>query len=102
MYLAQMHMLPAEVESEFKAGNFVVKDSNQPFNQVDPDHSQEWLNGTGKKGGGIIGITKTTYLHSAGGLCPIIYEASYLYRLAKYSCANKTMSTNIMSQAQLG
>ena len=60
VYLAEMHMLPPEVESEFKAGNFVVKDTNQPFNQVDPDQIQEWLNATGKKGGGIIGITKTT------------------------------------------
>ena len=60
VYLAEMHMLPAEVESEFQAGNFVVKDSNHTFNQVDPDHSQEWLNATGKKGGGIVGITKTT------------------------------------------
>ena len=30
------------------------------FNQVDPDQAQEWLNGTGKSGGGIVGITKTT------------------------------------------
>ena len=38
----------------------VVKGSDQRFNQVDPNHSQEWLNGTGEKGGDIIGITKTT------------------------------------------
>ena len=35
VYHAQMHKLPAEVESEFKGANFVVKDSNQTFNQVD-------------------------------------------------------------------
>ena len=41
-------------------GNVVVKGSDQPFNQVGPDHSHEWLNSTGKKGGGIVRITKTT------------------------------------------
>ena len=46
--------------SEFQKGNFVVKRSDQKFNQVDPDQAMEWVNGTGKKGGGIIGITKTT------------------------------------------
>ena len=40
-------------------GNFVVKESNKSFNQVDPDHSQEWQNAIGKKNGGIVGITKT-------------------------------------------
>lgn len=43
----------------FEAGNFVVKQSNAKYNQVDPDQSQEWLNATGKKGGGIVGITRT-------------------------------------------
>ena len=38
----------------------MVKRSLQQFNQIDPDQSQEWLNNTGKKGGGIVGITKTT------------------------------------------
>lgn len=33
---------------------------SQQFNQVDPDQGQEWLDGTGKKGGEIVGITKTT------------------------------------------
>lgn len=60
IYLAQMNQLPPEVETEFQQGNFVVKRSNHRFCQVDPDHSQEWLNSTGKKGGGIVGITKTT------------------------------------------
>ena len=59
VYLSQMHQLPPEVEEEFRLGNFVVKGSDQSFNQVDPDHSLEWLNGIGKKSGGIIGITKT-------------------------------------------
>ena len=28
------------------------------FNQVDPDHSEEWLNCTWTRAGGIVGITK--------------------------------------------
>lgn len=55
-----MHKFPPEMKEEFLQGNFVVKGSDQKFNQVDPDHSQEWLNSTGKKGGGIVGLTKTT------------------------------------------
>ncbi len=54
-----MHNLPETVLSEFKSGNFVVKRSARKFNQVDPDQAQEWVNWTGKKGGGIVGITKT-------------------------------------------
>lgn len=54
-----MHQLPELVLSEFQRGNFVVKRSEQRFNQVDPDQAMEWINGTGKKGGGIIGITRT-------------------------------------------
>ena len=60
VYIAEMHQLPEPVLSEFQRGNFVVKRSDQKFNQVDPDQAMEWINGTGKKGGGIIGITKTT------------------------------------------
>ncbi|KAJ8316884.1 hypothetical protein KUTeg_004788, partial [Tegillarca granosa] len=30
------------------------------FNQVDQDQAQEWLNGTGKRCGDIVGITKTS------------------------------------------
>ena len=30
-------------------GNFVVKESDQSFNQVGPDHSQECLNAIEKK-----------------------------------------------------
>ena len=58
IYLAEMNCLPPEVLQEFQAGNFVVKESGRKFNQVSPDHSQEWLNGTGKKSGGIVGITR--------------------------------------------
>ena len=55
-----MHQLPEPVLSEFKRGNFVVKRSAHKFSQLYPDQAMEWINGTGKKGGGIIGITKTT------------------------------------------
>lgn len=59
VFLADAHQLPEAVYQEFQNGNFVVKRSAQKFNQVDPDQSQEWLNGTGKRSGGIVGITKT-------------------------------------------
>jgi hypothetical protein len=59
VYLADTTQLPAEILQEFLAGNIVVKQSNAKYNQVDPDQSQEWLNATGKKGGGIVGITRT-------------------------------------------
>ena len=59
IYTAEMHQLPTDVLEEFKKGNFVVKRSSAKFNQVSPDQAQEWLNATGKKGGGIVGITKT-------------------------------------------
>lgn len=59
VYIAEMHQLPEPVLSEFQRGNSVVKRSDQRFNQVDPDQAMVWINGTGKEGGGIIGITKT-------------------------------------------
>ena len=59
VYLAEMNMLPQQVLSEFREGNFVVKVGHGKFNQVDGDHGQEWLNGAGKRGGGIVGITKS-------------------------------------------
>lgn len=55
---ADMKSLPDEVLQEFIHGNFVIKMSERKFCHVDPDQAQEWLNGTGKSGGGIIGITK--------------------------------------------
>lgn len=60
VYIAEMHQLPQPVLSEFQMGKFVVKRSVQRFNQVDPDQAMEWVNDTGKTGGGIIGITKST------------------------------------------
>ena len=59
VYLLEMHQLPHMILDEFEKGNFVVKHAKQKFNQVDPDQAQEWLNATGKAGGGIVGITKT-------------------------------------------
>ena len=59
VYLEEMRNLPTYVEEEFKKGNFVVKGSGcRKFNQVDPDHSQEWLNGTGKRGGGTSALPR--------------------------------------------
>ena len=55
-----MQRLPQAILAEFKRGNFVIKLSDQKFNQVDPDQGQEWINGTGKRCGGIVGITRTT------------------------------------------
>jgi hypothetical protein len=46
VYLADATQLPAEILQEFRAGNFVVKQSNAKYNQVDSDQSQEWLNTT--------------------------------------------------------
>ena len=60
VYLVETHQLPEPVLSEFKRGTFVVKSRcAHKFSQVDPDQTMGWINGTGKKGGGIIGITKT-------------------------------------------
>ena len=51
VYISEMNQLPEEVKKEFEAGNFVVKRSQSKFKQVDPDQSQEWLNGAGKAAG---------------------------------------------------
>ena len=48
-----MHQLP-------RPGNFVVKGLSQKFCQVDPDQAHNWINSIGQRGGGIVGITKTT------------------------------------------
>jgi hypothetical protein len=56
IYVAEMNQLPHEVRHEFEKGSFVVIRSNQTFNQVSPGQSQEWMNTTEKKGGGIVGI----------------------------------------------
>ena len=57
--LAQINQLPVEILQQFQQGNCVVKGSDGRFNQVDPDHSQEWLNCARKRAGGIVGNAKT-------------------------------------------
>ena len=52
---------PEEVHSKFSQCDFVVKRSNQKFNQVDADHTQEWIVGTGKESGGVVVITNEVY-----------------------------------------
>ena len=58
VYLFEMAQLPPDILHEFQQGHFVVKQTNRLFNQVSPDQSTEWLNATGKKSGGLVGITK--------------------------------------------
>ena len=58
VYLAEMSTLPPEVLLEFQEGNFVVKRTERRFNQVSADQSTEWLNVTGKKSSGLVGITR--------------------------------------------
>ena len=60
VYLAEMSTLPPEVLLQFQEGNFVVKRTERRFNQVSADQSTEWLNATGKKSGGLVGITGIT------------------------------------------
>ena len=45
VYIAEMHALLPEIETAFTNGEFVVKAAPGEFNQVDPDHAQEWLVG---------------------------------------------------------
>ena len=58
VFIAEMRQFPIEVLREFRKRDFVVKWSEGRFNQVSADHGLKWLNGIGKRGGGIIGITK--------------------------------------------
>ena len=48
IYIAEMKQLPEEINEELVKGDFVVKCSTNMFNQVDPNHTQEWLNYTEK------------------------------------------------------
>ena len=61
VYLTDMKALEItapEVYEEFLAGNFVVKRSNNYFNEVPVDHATEWVNKMCKTAGGVIGITR--------------------------------------------
>ncbi len=62
------------MENEFRRGNFVVKGSEKTFNQVDPDHSLEWINGVGKRSGGIVGISRITKTISALTRWTLLYN----------------------------
>ena len=60
-YLADMKSLARtapEVYEEFAKGNFVVKRSNNHFNQIPTDQATEWVNKLCKVSNGIIGITR--------------------------------------------
>ena len=62
VYLADMHRLPETapaVHQEFVAGNFPVKGSDKPFNQVWTDlNLEQSLNRHSKTSGGLIGMTQ--------------------------------------------
>lgn len=99
MYLADCHQLPHEVLAEFQQGNFVVKRSVGTFNQVDPDQSQEWLNATGKKGGGIVGITRTP---SALSRWYISYNLrSHISHLTRINVVTKGKATYLIKDSLL-
>lgn len=57
VFIAEMQQLPSIVQTAFECGDFVVKTTDAKFNQVAADHAQEWLVGTSKDSGGIVGIT---------------------------------------------
>lgn len=99
VYLADCHQLPPEVLAEFQQGNFVVKRSVGTFNQVDPDQSQEWLNATGKKGGVIVGITRTP---SALSRWPISYNLrSHISHLTTINVVTKDKATDLIKDSLL-
>ena len=58
VYLAEMYLLHQEAKDDFYHGNLGVKGSIQ---QINPGHSQQWLNCTAKKRGAIVSITNTTF-----------------------------------------
>lgn len=62
VYLTEMKSLEKtapKIYAEFQAGNFVIKCSNNLFNQVPPDQATEWMNKMCKVSGGIIGFTRS-------------------------------------------
>ena len=62
VYLLDVLQLPEscpDVWNEFKAGNFVVKESQGSFNQISPDLALEHINKQCRIAGGLVGITKT-------------------------------------------
>jgi hypothetical protein len=89
VFIAEMEQLPYEVLQEFKKGNFVVKWKEGAFNEVSADHSLEWLNGIGKRGGGIVGITKTS---SALSRCVNGFNKYILYSVPYFKCPKNAKS----------
>jgi len=62
VYLAdckQLETTHPDVYQEFQEGNFVVKTSNNKFNQLSTDQALEHVNKVGKTAGGLIGITRS-------------------------------------------
>lgn len=62
VYLAdckQLETTHPDVYKEFQEGNFVVKTSNNKFNQLSTDQALEHVNKVGKIAGGMIGITRS-------------------------------------------
>ena len=95
VYLSEMRLLPQPVLIEFQRGNFVVKRSKMKFNLVDQDQAQEWLNCTGKTGGGIVGITKTPTVLSRWALSFNVRSDIASATYAMYSmCPSDTKLTN--------
>ena len=89
VFIAEMEQLPYEVLQEFKKGKFVVKWKEGAFNEVSADHSLEWLNGIGKRGCGIVGITKTS---SALSRCVNGFNKYILYSVPYFKCPNNAKS----------
>ena len=58
IYLSDMNQLPENLKCEFMKGNFVVKPSAHTSIKLILTKRRNGLNGTGKKSGGIVGITK--------------------------------------------
>src|SRR6218665_68299 len=73
----------------------VVKRSSQAFNKVDPDQAMDWINGTGKKGGGSVAVTKTT-----SALCrwtlPYNLRSHITYRLCLESAPMTTKQLKLI------
>ena len=53
--------------------------SGRKFNHVDLDHNQEWLNGTGKKGGGIVGKNRHYHKHGKCSMSGTLMRSRVLF-----------------------
>ena len=101
VYLTEMRQIPQPVLIEFQRGNFVVKRYKMNFKQVDQDQAQEWLNCTGKTGGGIVGITKTLTALSRWALSFNVRSDIASAKCAMYNmCPSDTKLTNESNKAR--